>query len=240
MRSRSKYHLAETLEDTGLTKFTYRLHKIALEVMPDPEAAYLNVVDGENGFFGGGSYLSCLGENVGVRKAEGKRTSLVPEVKSHRFGESHMSPDPGAIDDMFDGSSAAQSAMMQRNRSHSLAVDGSRDELLPPATNDGGKVKKLRRATSSLATSPLTRPPVGGGRRRGMSNSSSLNEMSEDINLEGVWVQDAGEAGTWTIASTGKPLDFVKFLYGHAAKCFFTLQRSPDIHFTYRQCYSMA
>jgi hypothetical protein len=180
----------------------YRLHKIALEVIPDPQAAYAAPCDPLAGFVGGGSYLSCLGENVGVRKAEGPRRDF--------GGDPRASPNIGAItpdkegDDPFDvmlagqaASLAAKNAALGRSSPPSAQDKG----LLTPITNDGGKVKRGRRSTASLA-SPITTPK---GRKRGNSSSGLASAVEAESN-EGVWTQDAGEAGTWTIASTGKML----------------------------------
>lgn len=184
-----------------LNFFDFRLHRIALEVVADPEKAYASPVDPEAGFVSGGSYLSCFGEKVGVRKAEGPRTPLQNARKGSTSESS--TPESGPAENLFDPSSTLPfpGLTTNRGRSQSLAVDGNKEELLAPTTNDGGKVKKLRRATSSIAN-PIARPATGG-RRRGLSTASSVNEATEELATDGAWSQYAGEPGVWTICSTG-------------------------------------
>lgn len=184
----------------GLNK-PARLHKIALEVIPDSQAAYAEPCEPLNGFLGGGSYLSCLGENVGVRKAEGPRKDYMTELRSspnlNATTPDREQGDP--FDMMMAGqaaSLAAKNAALARNSSPSGSQD--KDLLTTPITNDGGKVvKRGRKGTASMA-SPIATPK---GRKRGNSNAG-LPSALEIESPEGVWFQDAGEAGIWTIAST--------------------------------------
>lgn len=170
--------------------------------MPDAEAAYTNPVDPELGFVSGGSYLCCCNEQVGHQKAKSNRISLSAMTPNQTQDSPIVSHKKSAGNVAENKSASSQCmALANRNRSQSLAVDSSRDHLTMSSSNDGGKVKKLRRATSSLSN------PIGRlstcGRGRGLSSTSNSNETSEELSLEGVWRQDAGEAGIWTIASTG-------------------------------------
>lgn len=207
--SRPAYELptapGETLGDA-----VSQLHRIALEVIPDPIAAYGIPSEPLTGFAGGGSYLSCLGENVGVRKAEGIRTQYASEVKgSPKVGNQalgNVSPDGGSGEDPFDVMLAGHAAALAAKEA-AMGAPGSRGpkpgmpdpDLLTPITNDGGKVKRGKKGAASLA-SPIAGPIKG--RKRGNS-SSGLASAVEAENVEGVWTQDAGEAGTWTIVGTG-------------------------------------
>lgn len=178
-----------------------RLHRIALEVIPDPSTAYKEPIDPANGFVGSGSYLSCLGENVGVRKAEGPRQALNidPEPPVVRL----QTPDR-ELGDPFDvmkaghaGLVAAKNEEMGRDRASSLALDAS------PITNDGGKVRKMRRL-SAVSASPIQGPLKG--RKRGSSFNAGALDTQDTPSAGGLWTQDAGEAGIWTIASTGQSM----------------------------------
>ena len=167
-------------------------------------AAYASPVIPATGFLGGGSYLSCLGENVGVRKADGARMQYAPDIKtSPNIGTS--SPERGE-EDPFDvmlaghaASVAARNTELGRSRAGSVNQD---NDLLTPITNDGGRVVKRGRRGTATMSSPIQGPLKG--RKRGNSHSG-LSSAIEPDNYEGIWTQDAGEAGTWTIASTGKP-----------------------------------
>jgi hypothetical protein len=164
--------------------------------MPDPEAAYSAPINPEVGFLGGGSYLSCVGEEVGCRKAVSNRSPVSRDISTAALG-----PDASeGLADSTPGSSSMSPA--SRSRSKSLVADNAEIDGLAPATNDGGKVKKLRRATSSI-NQPISRPSAGG-RRRGLSSASALIDANGDTLIEGAWTQDVGEAGVWVVASIGK------------------------------------
>jgi hypothetical protein len=176
-----------------------RLHRIALEVIPDPSTAYTEPIDPANGFTGSGSYLSCLGENVGVRKAEGPRQAwnVEPELPNVRL----QTPDR-ELADPFDvmragqaGPVAAKNEEIGRERASTFSADAS------PVSNDGGKVRKMRRL-SAVSASPIQGPLKG--RKRGSSFNASASDSQDTPSAGGLWTQDAGEAGIWTIASTGE------------------------------------
>lgn len=182
-----------------------RLHKIALEVMPDPQSAYTREIDWDDGFFGGASYLSCMGESIGLRKADSKRMRL------GTYSEVGSSPTQPFSEEDLTSTTAGQAyaerqAKEVRDRSSSLAAEVSVNDQAPPATNDGGKVRKPRRQTAS-AVPPTTSIPRVGKRPRGFSNESHTvkNDYSErqgPATTTDIWTQDAGEAGVWTICST--------------------------------------
>lgn len=56
-----------------------QLHKIALEIMDNPAAAYGSPMSSYlDGFSGSGTFLACLGENVGIHRATEGRKPLGP------------------------------------------------------------------------------------------------------------------------------------------------------------------
>lgn len=183
----------------------FRLHRIALEVLQEPWAAYTNPVDPKAGFVGGGSYLSCLGDHVGIRKAQGPRVQLSRERKSSSL--SSTAPDNGLVLNTSDWMSASPDGTSSRVRSQSIALGENRVETLANETNDGGRVKKGRRATAST-TKPISRPLPTSGRARGLSTVSHqpTDCGAQTVQDDNVWQQDAGEAGIWTIVSTGKQI----------------------------------
>lgn len=171
-------------------------------------AAYSDPVDPDHGFQGSGTYLSCLGENVGVRKSEEGRKAFIPDAPGLDASPSSLAVTPDneigdPIETMRAGLATNVSARndeLGRSRASSVSA-----EAALPATNDGGKVKRVRRA-SAVAASPISGPVKG--RKRGAS--LTVPNASPDIgngpaNLDGLWTQDAGEAGVWTIAGTGEP-----------------------------------
>lgn len=175
--------------------------------MNDPDRAYANPVDPQSGFVGGGAYLSCWGDQVGVRKAESGRIILGPGAEVNSSGSSLA--DNGQAEQPPETSSRSRSASSSshRARSQSFAIGETGLEQRPPATNDGGKVKKAGRLRSVTSLeSPIARPLATNGRKRGLSTASKAADEIEELALFGgnTWQQDAGEAGAWTIVSTGE------------------------------------
>ena len=167
-----------------------RLHRIALEIIPNPQEAYTAPISTVDGFSGAGSYLSCLGENVGVRKSETGRMPCTPDGSPNMDAGTPSSEDMNPFDAPYGGLGGDS-----RSRANSLSVE----HAFGDSSNDGGKVKKARRL-SSAAASPINGPVRG--RKRGASTGSLLAEVLESSNQQ--WQQDAGEAGCWTIATTGR------------------------------------
>lgn len=179
-------------------------------MIPDTLDAYKLPLNDETGFAGAGSYLSCLGENVGVRKSEGLRLpQAVPPLPVVA-----KAPSQGGGPTSLSSSAIPPAPQMVRSRSGSLVYDlpgrsyaQTNDEF--PPTNDGGKVVKRNRRANSSSSSPL-QPPSLRGRRRGasltalQSDASQMDISGSDTESVPVWTQDAGEAGVWTIASTGE------------------------------------
>ena len=172
-----------------------RLHRIALEIIPNPQEAYTAPISTVDGFSGAGSYLSCLGENVGVRKSETGRMPCTPDGSPNLDAGTPSSEDMNPFDAPYGGLGGDS-----RSRANSLSVE----HAFGDSSNDGGKVKKARRLSSATA-SPINGPIRG--RKRGASTGSLLAEVLESSNQQ--WQQDAGEAGCWTIATTGRLIALV-------------------------------
>ncbi|KAG0142233.1 hypothetical protein CROQUDRAFT_673653 [Cronartium quercuum f. sp. fusiforme G11] len=173
-----------------------QLHKIALEVMTDPEGAYAAAQHAGSsqaaalaGFPGSGSFLACLGENVGVHRAESGRvpiaspSSLVsPPSSASSFGMASSSQDALAeaaymANQLTQPLLSANSAGSGRARSagpsgHATMGDPNSIEF---GSSDGGKVKRTRRVSASQSSSNgigrLSTP--GKGRRRAGSITSN-------------------------------------------------------------------
>lgn len=179
-----------------ITPTALRMHKIALEAIPDPELAYSTPVHPETGFVGGGSYMACVIDQVGHRRAISNR---MPATQ-----DQHNATNAALLtDDQGDSWPAIAGDDTIRDRSQSLAAETAELPSIPTVTNDGGKVKKLRRATSSLSN-PISRS-AASGRRRGLSSGgSTLPAAVNGTASRGMWVQDAGDSAVWTIASIGE------------------------------------
>jgi recombining binding protein suppressor of hairless len=171
-----------------------QLHKIAFEVFdnskgpPDPGTPGVT-----------GAFLSCMGEKVNTyRPVDGRQWNTSQNLGSH-------SPAlPGSPH------SAAASSVGSEYFSHATADSApasptGQSEFL---SNDGGRVKKPKRASSS--TGGITKNVGIRGRRRPNSagaSSSTRRGSSTDAGLASsgaLWQVDIGEASVWTIVGTGK------------------------------------
>ncbi|KAA1128754.1 hypothetical protein PGTUg99_012261 [Puccinia graminis f. sp. tritici] len=188
-----------------------QLHKIALEVMTDPQSAYLAPVTSPYaGFPGSGSFLACLGENVGVHRAESGRQAVPPIMTPPPSASSARSFGGTNSDALAEANYLAShlnqpilsSAGNSRARSNtpSSALD------LGLGSSDGGKVKRPRKASASL----LHGRALSKNRKRGASISScghdehsSESECSHSNSLyphaSKVWTIECGEPAVWTI-----------------------------------------
>ncbi|KAH9455263.1 hypothetical protein Pst134EA_022737 [Puccinia striiformis f. sp. tritici] len=187
-----------------------QLHKIALEVMTDPQSAYMAPITSPYaGFPGSGSFLACLGENVGVHRAESGRQAVPPL----------MTPPPSASSaKSFGGSHSdalAEANYLSSNHNHSMHSSGtSRARSNTPSgaleldlgTSEGGKVKRPRKVSNTL----LHGRAPSKNRKRGGSMSScghdehgSESECNHSNSLfphaSKVWTIECGEPAVWTI-----------------------------------------
>ncbi|KZT26670.1 LAG1-DNAbind-domain-containing protein [Neolentinus lepideus HHB14362 ss-1] len=176
-----------------------QLHKIAFEVyepgkgMPDPGTPGMT-----------GAFLSCMGEKVNTyRPVDGRlwvgnvnRGSTSPSVQSPVIPGSPVVSTPASLasssNDYFAHAGAGESA------------PASPTEF---PSNDGGRVKKVKRGSSS--TGGITKnSAVKGGRRRPTSAGSgsspgrrtSAGELSASSGA--LWQVDIGETSVWTIVGT--------------------------------------
>lgn len=187
-----------------------QLHKVALEVMTDPQSAYLTPVTSPfAGFPGSGSFLACLGENVGVHRADSGRQPVPP----------FMTPPPSACSAKSFGSSNvevfAEAKYLASGLSqpmHSAGVARARSTTPHSALDvdlssaDGGKVKHHRKISSSMLRGrPLskTRKRAGSISSSGHDEMSSESESSHSYALaphaSKVWTIECGEPAVWTI-----------------------------------------
>ena len=181
-----------------------QLHKIAFEVfdgnkgLPDPGTPGPT-----------GAFLSCMGEKVNTyRPIDGRQwnNSLNPESNSPTLPGSPIVTTPVSTSGTeYFSPGTADSAP-------GTPSPTSADFL----SNDGGRVKKQKRSTSS-GSGGITKNPGPKGRRRpnsAGSASSGRRGSSHDSGASSgaLWQVDIGETSVWTIVGTGKSHSF-PYLY---------------------------
>jgi hypothetical protein len=173
-----------------------QLHKIAFEVYDGNKGMPAPGTPGPTGAF-----LSCMGEKVNTyRPIDGRQwnSSLNAESNSPPLPGSPVVTTPVSTSGTeYFGSGAADSAPASPSPT-------SADFL----TNDGGRVKKQKRSTSS-GSGAITKNPGPKGRRRpnsAGSASSGRRGSSHDSGASSgaLWQVDIGETSVWTIVGTGK------------------------------------
>lgn len=178
-----------------------QLHKIALEVMADPEAAYAappTFPATTAGFPGSGSFLACLGENVGVHRAESGR---VPVAASSLVSPPSSASSMRSFGMMTGCTSTSREALAEAAymanqltqplhhsnassvRARSVTPAGSHGgqpmlqdpNALDHISSDGGKVRRVRRVSGSTGTAGGrgVGPAKAASRRRAGSISSN-------------------------------------------------------------------
>ncbi|MBW0495144.1 hypothetical protein O181_034859 [Austropuccinia psidii MF-1] len=188
-----------------------QLHKIALEVMSDPHAAYMAPgVSPLAGFPGSGSFLACLGENVGVHRAESGRQAVPPLITPPSSASSVRSFGNSNHDALAEAAYLASQltqpiVTIGNSRSRSLTPQSVADVDL--GSCDGGKVKRGRKALTSGGhrSSHKTRKRTGsissssGFDDPGSESSDGSHAHSLFPHASKVWTIDCGEPAIWTI-----------------------------------------
>lgn len=168
-----------------------QLHKIAFEVY-DPNKGLPEL--GTPGITG--AFLSCMGEKVNTyRPIDGRQWNTTQGTGSN-------SPAlPGSPISPTAGPSSANEYFSHPGKVDSAPASPSGAEYLP--SNDGGRVMKKKRSTSSAGG---INKPVGKGRRRPSSagSVSSRRGSSTDSGAASgaLWQVDIGETSVWTIVGT--------------------------------------
>ena len=176
-----------------------QLHKIAFEVY-DP-----NKGTPEPGTTGiSGAFLSCMGEKVNTyRPVEGRQwnSSVMPPTEADSPGAMPSSPVVSTP------TSATGTADYFGANGNSTSVPSSPVPGEFPS-NDGGKVKKGKRGSSSAGTG-MSKASSQKGRRRptsaGGSTTSSRRGSGDSAASSGaLWQVDIGETSVWTIVGVGE------------------------------------
>ncbi|CCM01140.1 uncharacterized protein FIBRA_03188 [Fibroporia radiculosa] len=175
-----------------------QLHKIAFEVYdpnrgaPDPGSPGVS-----------GAFLSCMGEKVNTyRPVDGRVWNAAPGSASR---ESDSPTAPGSPNEANTPTSASGSADYFGSTPGSMSSVPTSPDVTDFPSNDGGRVKKGKRGSSS--TGGISKPSSQKGRRRptsaGSAGSSRRGSNGEAAVSSGaLWQVDIGETSVWTIVGT--------------------------------------
>lgn len=172
-----------------------QLHKIAFEVFDSTRGMPEPGTPGQTGAF-----LSCMGEKVNTyRPIEGRQWNIPQSLGSSSpiLPGSPVVSTPATMSNGADYFGQANSTANSEPASPSSSNDFS---------NDGGRVKKGKRSTSSAGG--ITKNPGPKGRRRptsaGSASSGRRGSSSDSGASSGaLWQVDIGETSVWTIVGTG-------------------------------------
>ncbi|KAL5507420.1 hypothetical protein ACEPAH_6876 [Sanghuangporus vaninii] len=178
-----------------------QLHKIAFEVydankgVPEPGTPGLT-----------GAFLSCMGEKVNTYRPVEGRIWNTPQAPSSRGSNSPTQPSSPVLETPASvGSNSAADYFSGGGPSSTTSAPASPTSYDFPS-NDGGRVKRGKRSTSSTGGG-ITKTHSAKGRRRqnsaGSASSSRHGHGGEQSASSGaLWSVDIGETSVWTIVGT--------------------------------------
>lgn len=203
-----------------------QLHKIAFEVFDSTKGMPEPGTPGQTGAF-----LSCMGEKVNTyRPIEGRQWNIPQSLGSTSpiLPGSPVVSTPASMSNGPDYFGQSNGTANSEPASPSSSNDFS---------NDGGRVKKGKRSTSSAGG--IVKNPGPKGRRRptsaGSASSGRRGSSSDSGASSGaLWQVDIGETSVWTIVGTGNtPSVFVTFFPSILTRlCYF--QTKCGTIFTFR------
>lgn len=178
-----------------------QLHKIAFEVydtnkgMPEPSTPGLT-----------GAFLSCMGEKVNTYRPVDGRQWNNPQPSSSRGSNSPGAPGSPVISTpaSINSANATSDYFSSSGPSSTTSAPASPTSLDFPS-NDGGRVKKGKRSTSSAGGVSKTSSTKGRRRQNsaGSTTSSRHGSSGEQLAASGaLWQVDIGETSVWTIVGT--------------------------------------
>lgn len=175
-----------------------QLHKIAFEVYDPSRGAPEPGTPGQSGAF-----LSCMGEKVNTYRPVDGRQWNSPPGSASREGDSPTGT-PASPGDTTPTSTAGSADYFA---SGSMSSTPTSPDATDFPSNDGGRVKKAKRGSSS--TGGISKPASQKGRRRptsaGSAGSARRGSASESSASSGaLWQVDIGETSVWTIVGTGE------------------------------------
>ncbi|CAG8517487.1 11010_t:CDS:2 [Dentiscutata erythropus] len=197
-----------------------QLHKVAFQIkdtsMSSPSTSPTFQSPNNQHLPGPGTYLACLGDVVGMQRAnEGRKIITQPSTVPINTNFLDMKPN-SSIPSPTDISSAVAAAWA------SNTTDFSMDSTTLPesavVTAEGGKVIRKRRVSSSVVVRPttLSKAALTKNRRRVNSLSGVASEVDlakfasvrnsvghrHHDNAGALWTEDVTDAAVWTIVGT--------------------------------------
>ncbi|KAH8071910.1 hypothetical protein BXZ70DRAFT_749891 [Cristinia sonorae] len=182
-----------------------QLHKIAFEVYDSNKGAPEPGTPGVSGAF-----LSCMGEKVNTyRPVDGRQWNSPPASAATSTGSRESDSPTAAPGSPVVSTPTSANGPDYFNGANGSGTNGSVPNSPIPSefpSNDGGKVKKGKRGSSSGGA--LTKPASQKGRRRPTSSSSAgsggRRGSSSDASASSgaLWQVDIGETSVWTIVGT--------------------------------------
>ena len=182
-----------------------QLHKIAFEVYDSNKGAPEPGTPGVSGAF-----LSCMGEKVNTyRPVEGRQWNSPPASTAASTGSRESDSPTAAPGSPTVSTPTSTGGADYFNGANGSGANGSVPNSPDPSefpSNDGGKVKKGKRGSSSGGA--LSKPASQKGRRRptssGSAGSGGRRGSSSDASASSgaLWQVDIGETSVWTIVGT--------------------------------------
>ena len=175
-----------------------QLHKIAFEVYDSSKGAPEPGTPGQTGAF-----LSCMGEKVNTyRPVEGRQWNA--QAPSSRGSNSPQMPGSPVMSTPASLASGANGDYFAGNGPSSATSAPASPTSYDFPTNDGGRVKRGKRSTSSAGGGVVKTHSAKGRRRQSSAGStaSSRHGSEQTASSGALWQVDIGETSVWTIVGT--------------------------------------
>jgi recombining binding protein (suppressor of hairless) len=183
-----------------------QLHKVAFEILENPEAAY-DAPDSH----GPSSFLSCMGDNVGALVTDGVRTPVVVSSSPPAAAADGCTPGPPpSLDTSPPDDSTSKSGKGRRVRKvSSVSGHGGKSKTETAAGGGGGR----KRAQPPIYDRPAAVEPVNASSdshnntpvvsSTASTSSAPAPSPHEPEKPHSVWTVDCGEPAVWTIVGIG-------------------------------------
>jgi hypothetical protein len=173
------------------------LHKIAFEVYDATKGVPEPGTPGQTGAF-----LSCMGEKVNTyRPVEGRQWNA--QATSSRGSNSPQMPGSPVMSTPTSLNGPSADYFAANGPSSATSAPASPTSYDFP-TNDGGRVKRGKRSTSSAGGGVVKTHSAKGRRRQSSAGStaSSRHGSEQAASSGALWQVDIGETSVWTIVGT--------------------------------------
>lgn len=181
-----------------------QLHKIAFEVYDANKGAPEPGTPGQTGAF-----LSCMGEKVNTYRPGDGRIWNAPQTASSRGSNSPTQPSSPMIGTPASANSGgAMPDYFSGNGQPSATSAPASPTAYDFPSNDGGRVKRGKRSTSSTGGGISKTHSAKGRRRQNTTGSTSSSRHGgshggdQPASSGALWQVDIGETSVWTIVGT--------------------------------------